>query len=101
MGDSGNIKLTLYKWLTPNGNWIHKKGVKPTIAIKRPDYFSAGPLRLKEPLKADMNNEDVKHAQVLLKGLGFDPSREDGYFSKEMKKRFWPFRIKTSSLKQV
>lgn len=26
MGDGSNIKLTLYKWLTPKGNWIHKKG---------------------------------------------------------------------------
>ena len=26
MGDGSNIKLTLYKWLTPDGNWIHKKG---------------------------------------------------------------------------
>ncbi len=66
MGDGGNIKLTLYKWLTPNGNWIHKKGIEPTIAIKRPDYFPPGPCG-KEPLKVDMNNEDVKHAQVLLK----------------------------------
>ena len=25
MGDGSNIKLTLYKWLTPKGNWIHKR----------------------------------------------------------------------------
>lgn len=24
MGDGSKIKLTLYKWLTPSGNWIHK-----------------------------------------------------------------------------
>ncbi|MEI1423127.1 carboxy-terminal processing protease CtpB [Bacillus cabrialesii] len=92
MGDGSNIKLTLYKWLTPNGNWIHKKGIEPTIAIKQPDYFSAGPLQLKEPLKVDMNNEDVKHAQVLLKGLSFDPGRGDGYFSKDMQKAVMAFQ---------
>ncbi len=27
MGDGSNIKLTLYKWLTPKGNWIHKKAL--------------------------------------------------------------------------
>lgn len=27
MGDGSNIKLTLAKWLTPDGNWIHKKGL--------------------------------------------------------------------------
>ena len=23
--DGSNIKLTMFKWLTPDGNWIHKK----------------------------------------------------------------------------
>lgn len=40
----------------------------------------------------DMNNEDVKHAQVLLKGLSFDPGRDDGYFSKDMKKAVMAFQ---------
>ncbi|MGE6630200.1 S41 family peptidase [Bacillus sp. NPDC077027] len=86
MGDGSNIKLTLYKWLTPKGNWLHKKGVTPTIAIHQPAYFTAGPLQLKEPLQQDMNNEEVTQAQILLKGLSFDPGRVDGYFDKETKK---------------
>ena len=90
--DGSYYQYTAENWLTPNGNWIHKKGIEPTIAIKQPDYFSAGPLQLKEPLKVDMNNEDVKHAQVLLKGLSFDPGREDGYFSKDMKKAVMAFQ---------
>ena len=31
MDDGSEIKLTVSKWLTPDGNWIHKKGIKPTI----------------------------------------------------------------------
>ncbi len=27
-------KLTTKKWLTPKGNWINKKGIKPTIEVK-------------------------------------------------------------------
>ncbi|MBD1381414.1 S41 family peptidase [Metabacillus arenae] len=81
MGDGSNIKLTLYKWLTPDGNWIHKKGVEPTIKIQQPEYFTAGPLQIEKVLKKDMNEEKVKVAQVLLKGLGFEPGREDGYYS--------------------
>lgn len=92
MGDGSNIKLTLYKWLTPKGNWIHKKGIAPTIAVSQPDYFAAGPLQLKQPLQPDMNSADVKHAQILLKGLGFDPGRADGYFSKTMKKAVLAFQ---------
>ncbi|MFB5166857.1 S41 family peptidase [Parageobacillus toebii] len=83
MGDGSNIKLTLYKWLTPDGHWIHKKGVKPDVEVKQPDYFHVSPLHIEKELSFDMNNEQVKSAQQMLKGLGFDPGRTDGYFSKE------------------
>lgn len=82
MGDGSNIKLTLYKWLTPEGNWIHKKGVEPTIKVEQPELYQASPLQIEETLVPDMNNEQVKTAQIALRGLGFEPEREDGYFSK-------------------
>lgn len=96
MGDGSNIKLTLYKWLTPNGNWIHKKGIKPTILVKQPEYFLAGPLQVNEPLKEDMNNNEVRRAQILLKGLGFDSKRIDGYFNKSTKLAVKSFQRKNS-----
>lgn len=83
MGDGSNIKLTLYKWLTPEGNWIHKKGVEPTIEVEQPSVFQLSPIQLEKSLVSDMNNEQVKTAQLVLKGLGFEPGREDGYYSKE------------------
>ena len=81
MGDGSNIKLTLYKWLTPEGNWIHKKGVEPTIKVEQPELYQASPLQIEETLVLDMNNDQVKTAQIALKGLGFEPERIDGYFS--------------------
>jgi carboxyl-terminal processing protease len=83
MGDGSNIKLTLFKWLTPDGHWIHKKGIKPDVAIKQPAIFNTHPLQVEEALKEDMNNEQVKNAQAILTGLGFAPGRMDGYFSAE------------------
>lgn len=83
MGDGSNIKLTLFKWLTPNGNWIHKKGIKPDVAIKQPAIFETHPLQVEKPLQEDMNSEQVKNAQEILAGLGFTPGRTDGYFSAE------------------
>ncbi|WP_226671396.1 S41 family peptidase [Metabacillus litoralis] len=81
MGDGSNIKLTLYKWLTPEGNWIHKKGVEPTIKVEQPALYKASPLQIEKSLVRDMNNDQVKTAQIALKGLGFEPSRMDGYFN--------------------
>jgi carboxyl-terminal processing protease len=83
MGDGSTIKLTLYKWLTPDGNWIHKKGVEPTLEVKQPEYYYANPIQVEKELKFDMNNEQIKNAQIMLKGLGYKPGRTDGYFSNE------------------
>ncbi|MFG6495476.1 S41 family peptidase [Fictibacillus sp. UD] len=84
LGDGSNIKLTLFKWLTPDGNWIHKKGVKPTYEVKQPEYFYTNPIAIeKKSLEFDMNNEQVKNAQIMLNGLGFQTGREDGYFDEK------------------
>jgi carboxyl-terminal processing protease len=81
MGDGSNIKLTLFKWLTPDGNWIHKQGVKPDIEVKQPELYQTHPIQIEKPLKIDMNSEQVKNAQMILKGLGYEPGRLDGYFN--------------------
>ncbi|MGD6817129.1 S41 family peptidase [Metabacillus sp. 84] len=85
MGDGSNIKLTLYKWLTPDGNWIHKKGVAPTVEVRQPEYYYAAPIQTDKPLAQDTNGEQIQLAQGLLKALGFDPGRTDGYFSSSTK----------------
>ncbi|WP_075982931.1 S41 family peptidase [Bacillus massilinigeriensis] len=83
MGDGSNIKLTIYKWLTPNGNWIHNKGIKPDIEVEQPDIYHTHPINAEKPLEKDMNNEQVKNAQQILDGLGLAPGRMDGYFSEQ------------------
>ncbi len=83
MGDGSNIKMTTYKWLTPNGNWIHKKGIAPDIAVEQPAYFKATALSKKTVLKPDTNSDDVKSVQLMLQGLGLNPERMDGYFSEK------------------
>jgi len=79
------VKLTFFKWLSPEGNWIHDKGVKPTVKQKQPDYYYTSPIQIEETLTFDQTDEQIKHAQVMLKGLGFDPKREDGYFDEATK----------------
>jgi carboxyl-terminal processing protease len=80
MADGSNLKLTIDKWLTPNGTWIHKKGVAPDLRVEQPAYFNVAPLTKKLTLKYDMNSEDVKNLQIMLEGLGFFPERKDGYY---------------------
>ncbi|OAK67946.1 S41 family peptidase [Lederbergia galactosidilytica] len=88
----GNLKLTMAKWLTPDGNWIHGKGIDPTIEVQQPAYFNAHAIEYKEPLKLNMNDENIKFAQEMLKGLGFSPGRIDGYFDEQTEKAVRAFQ---------
>ncbi len=78
--DGSNMKLTVAKWLTPKGNWIHEKGVEPTIKISQPDYYHAMPFPEDVSLKRDMNNTQVENLQMILNGIGYKTNRSDGYF---------------------
>ncbi|EGK10626.1 S41 family peptidase [Kroppenstedtia eburnea] len=81
--DGSNLKLTMAKWLTPEGNWIHKKGIKPDVKVKLPDYYGATPPQPDKTLKRDMTSQQVKNLQLILEGLGYRPDRTDGYYSEQ------------------
>ncbi|MEW9669479.1 S41 family peptidase [Ammoniphilus sp. 3BR4] len=84
LGDKSQVKMTIAKWLTPSGDWIHKRGVEPTVAIEQPKYYAAAPISLEEgALKFDQNGEQIHNLQVILDGLGFPPGRTDGYFDQK------------------
>lgn len=41
--NDGAVRITIAKWLTPNGNWIHKKGITPDVVVERtPEDRAAG-----------------------------------------------------------
>ncbi|MNI10556.1 Carboxy-terminal processing protease CtpB precursor [compost metagenome] len=82
LGDGSLLKVTIAKWLTPDGEWIHKKGIQPDIAVSQPDYFSVAPINKEKTYKYDSLGDDIKSAQMMLSGLGYDPGRKDGYFGK-------------------
>ncbi|MFC4768318.1 S41 family peptidase [Effusibacillus consociatus] len=79
--DGSNFKYTMAKWLTPKGNWIHKKGVEPDYSVAQPAYFKLTALNPETALKRDMTGSAVKTLQQMLIGVGLVPGRDDGYFS--------------------
>lgn len=83
LGDGSLVKMTIAKWLTPNGNWIHEKGIKPDIVVNPPDLYTVARLSLQDTLKPDTLSEAVRSAQIMLHGLGYEPKREDGYYGKD------------------
>ncbi|MFF2483624.1 S41 family peptidase [Paenibacillus sp. NPDC058071] len=81
LGDGSLVKMTIAKWLTPDGNWIHEKGIEPDIAAAPPALYTVARLKVSETLRLDSLGEQVKSAQVMLDGLGYKPDRSDGYYS--------------------
>lgn len=84
LGDGSTVKLTFYKWLSPDGNWIDEIGVEPTIEQMQPDYFYLTPIQIDEALKVDDVDERIETIQEMLQGLGYEDVRIDGYFDEEM-----------------
>ncbi|MFJ8258127.1 S41 family peptidase [Peribacillus asahii] len=83
--DGSNFKFTSYKWLTPEGNWIHKKGIKPDIEVKLPDYASLPYISPDEALKVSDASAEVKAAEDMLKELGYNPGTVDTVFDEQTK----------------
>lgn len=92
--DGSNLKLTTEKWLTPDGNWIHKKGVTPDVEVGLPDYASLSMIDTEAELKLSTTSIHVKTAQQMLNALGYDTGREDGFFDEKTEQAVKEFQAK-------
>ncbi len=85
--DNGStVNLTFGKWLTPEGNWVHKgegdmDGVQPDILVEPDENFSLFNIFLRsgETLVYDTVSMHTANAQGILNIMGYDV-RTDGYF---------------------
>ncbi|MFS7002786.1 S41 family peptidase [Carnobacterium maltaromaticum] len=80
LSDKSELKLTIAKWLTPEGQWIHKKGLEPTIAVDLPDYVHLLRVDPSKKYQAGDLSDQVKNLQAILKALGYTLDNTDGYF---------------------
>ncbi|WP_110927815.1 lmo1851 family serine protease [Bacillus massiliglaciei] len=78
--DGSNFKYTAAKWLTPNGNWIHDKGIKPDIEVKLPDYASLPYISPDKEWKIEDSSNEIKAAETMLKETGYNPGKADGFY---------------------
>lgn len=94
LGDGSELKLSLFRWLTSAGNDINGEGVMPTVEVKQPDYFYTAPLSIgnEGALRLDMMSDQIRNAQTMLKGIGYEPGRVDGYFNEQTKQAVTAFQ---------
>ncbi|WP_207695044.1 carboxyl-terminal processing protease [Enterococcus sp. DIV0212c] len=85
LNDKSEIKLTVLKWLTPKGQWIHEKGLEPTIKADYPDYAYLSPISRDKTLKTGDSSAVVKNINALLSALGYEVDAESSDFSEQTK----------------
>ncbi|AZU63021.1 S41 family peptidase [Neobacillus mesonae] len=96
--DGSNIKYTIAKWLTPDGNWIHKKGIEPDFSVALPEYATLSIIDPDKALTKSNASTEVQTAQKMLKALGYKPGRVDGFFDEKTKEAVIAFQ-KANNLK--
>ncbi len=80
------LHLTIGRWLTPEGNWVHYQGdnpgFEPSHVVEQSPYFTTPLLYLEadETYSFDMVDEKIAIAQTMLNALGYIV-RDDGYFN--------------------
>lgn len=96
--DSSVLKYTHAKWLTPKGTWVHQKGIEPDydVDLTTLDDFQIG--IIEKAYQYDQVDNQISSMQKMLKTLGFQIDREDGYFSKSTESALKDFE-KTYGLK--
>ncbi|WP_042475544.1 lmo1851 family serine protease [Bacillus ndiopicus] len=81
--DGANLKFTTSKWLTPNGNWINEKGIKPDVEVNTAPYASLPYIDPKQELKLETNSKLVNAAEQMLEVLDYKVGKVDNVFDQD------------------
>ncbi|AJY77451.1 peptidase S41 [Paenibacillus beijingensis] len=79
--DRSVLKLTEAQWKTPNGEWIHKRGVDPDEKVEPPSYASLPAIPTGIHLKRNDYGDNVKTLQSMLVALGYKTGDSPGIFN--------------------
>ena len=94
VGTSGQIeyKYTIAKWLTPNGDWINHKGLKPTYYVSPSPLAELSMFQTKTTLKENMTGLDIAILQQYLNDLGYLSDHLTGVFDNQTKQAVLAFQ---------
>lgn len=79
LSENSELKLTVAKWLTPEGNWIHKQGLKADYEVALPEYATLTIIDSTATYKEGDVSENVKNVEEMLTAVGY-PVTADGYY---------------------
>lgn len=81
--DASEVKLTVSKWLTPKGDWLHEKGLTPTIEADFPAYAYLPPLAKDHVMKVGETSDAVQNVHAMLEALDYSVDVKSLIFSEQ------------------
>ncbi|MFP3919058.1 S41 family peptidase [Lysinibacillus telephonicus] len=81
--NGGELKLSTNKWLTPNREWIHGKGIKADIEVEQHPLYSMEIIPLSGEFGEGDFSEEIAYTQKILNGLGYTIERTDGFYDED------------------
>lgn len=97
--NGGELKLSTHKWLTPDKEWIHGKGIESTLHVVQDELYHMELPPLTGSFKEGDFNEQVRYVQEVLSKMGYKLKRTDGYFDRQTAEAVLLYR-KTKKLAQ-
>ncbi|MFC5540435.1 MAG: S41 family peptidase [Bacilli bacterium] len=92
--NGGELKLSTNKWLTPDREWIHGKGIESDIEVEQHPLFAMEIMPLRGEFAEGDYSEEVAYVQKVLSGLGYNLSRTDGFYDEQTAEAVASYREK-------
>lgn len=83
IGEDGELKMTVGKWLTPSGEWVHEEGIEPTEEVELPSYVYLLLIDSTKTYQETDLSAEVENVEAILDALGYSPGSVDGYFDEQ------------------
>lgn len=90
--DGSLLKYTQMKWLTPDGHYIHGKGIKPDVKIASPKYQSISVIPSDKTYSMGDSNKNIKSMKIGLDALGYHIDNETNQFDSELQSAIKKFQ---------
>ena len=91
LSDGSTLRITTARWLTSQGTWVHNQGITPDKEVKELSIADYSYKKLEKSYQYDQVASEIANMQRILKQLGYQVDRTDGYFSQETKKALQTF----------
>lgn len=77
ISETAEIKLTVGKWLTADGEWINEKGIQPDKEVALPDYAKLFVVNTSESFAEGEDSVEVNNLKAVLQALGYETTEHN------------------------